>query len=199
MTETLQDKSIQEELRDAKVVEIPSELKKDTIIESGDVDLGGERMTVTELSNAGYIYVWDTRTFERAPVLSYMLPAKLRDKRPDGSFIWTTNDPKRLPKRGTLKCYLHKDSPEREEFDKMGLRVCKKSNIINVFEVKQHMIKKHPKEYQAIEDVRKEKERQEDRADTKLMREALTRNIGVKTIVEEKPPLYVSNKDKKLK
>ena len=71
----------------------------------------------------------------------------------------------------------------------MGLRTCKKSNITNDFEVKQHMSKKHPKEWQALEDQRKERERQEDREFQRTLYEA----IGKK---EEKAPLYVSDKDK---
>lgn len=193
MTEkdTLQDNEslIQEALRDAKLVDLPSKLKEDPVIHRGDEELDAP-MTVKELSSAGYVYVWDSRTFERAPVLYYMLPSILRRRREDGSFIWTTNDPKRLPKRGTLKCLLHKDSPDRKEYDKMGLRTCKKSNIINAFEVKQHMSKKHPKEWLAIEDARKEKERQEDRSFQRTLYEA----VGGKK--EEKPPLYVSKKDK---
>ena len=190
--DTLQENEslIQEALRDAKFVDVPSELKANPVIHRGDETLDAP-MTVKELSSAGYVYVYDSRTFERAPVLYYMLPSILRRRRDDGSFIWTTNDPKQLPKRGTLKCLLHKNSPERAEYDKMGLRTCKKSNIINVFEVKQHMLKKHPKEWQAIEDVRKERERQEDRSFQKTLYEA----VGGKA----KPPLYVSDKDKKIK
>lgn len=181
---------IAEQLRDAKLVDVPSELKSNPIIHKGDGELEAP-MTVKELSSAGYVYVWDSRTFERAPVLYYMLPQLLRTRRDDGSFIWTTNDPKQLPYRGTLKCMLHKDSPDRESYNSMGLRVCKKSNIINEFEVKQHMIKKHSKEWAAIEDIRKERERQEDRAAQKELYTA----IGGKN--KEEAPLYVSAKDKK--
>lgn len=195
MTEkdTLQDNEslIQEALRDAKLVDLPSELKKNPVIHRGDETLEAP-MTVKELSSAGYVYVWDSRTFERAPVLYYMLPSILRRRREDGSFIWTTNDPKQLPKRGTLKCLLHKDSPDRKEYDRMGLRTCKKSNIINAFEVKQHMSKKHPKEWQAIEDARKDRERQEDRSFQRTLYEA----VGGKTVGTSEAPLYVSKKDK---
>ena len=177
MTETLTDNEslIAEQLRDAKLIDVPSELKANPVIHRGDETLEAP-MTVKELSSAGYVYIWDSRTFERAPVLYYMLPSILRRRREDGSFIWTTNDPKQLPYRGTYKCLLHKENPAREAFDKMGLRNCKKSNIINEFEVKQHMIKKHPKEWNAIEDLRKERERQEDRADARLLRETLRGN-----------------------
>ena len=195
MTGTLQDNEslIQEALRDAKLVELPSELKVNPVIHRGDEELDAP-MTVKELTSAGYVYVWDSRTYERAPVLYYMLPSILRRRREDGSFIWTTNDPKKLPKRGTMKCLLHKDTPDREKYDEMGLRTCRKSNIINAFEVKQHMMKKHPKEWQAIEDMRKERERQEDRAFQRTLYEA----VGAKKeeVKEEKAPLYVSKKDR---
>ncbi len=186
---------IQEMLRDAKKVELPSELSENPVIHKGD-DALESPMTVKELTSAGYVYVWDSRTYVRAPVLYYMLPSILRRRREDGSFIWTTNDPKKLPKRGTLKCLLHKDSPDREEYDKMGLRTCKKSNILNEFEVKQHMSKKHPKEWLSIEDKRKEAERQEDRAFQKTLYEAVGSKVATFPITEGKPPLYVSDKDK---
>ena len=198
MTDTLQDNEslIQEALRDAKLVELPSELKENPVIHRGDEELDAP-MTVKELTSAGYVYVWDTRTFERAPVLQYMLPSIMRRRREDGSFIWTTNDPKKLPKRGTMKCLLHKDSPDRKLYDEMGFRICKKSFIPNAFEVKQHMSKKHPKEWQAIEDLRKERERQEDRAFQRTLYEAVGKKEEPKA--EEKPPLYVSDKDKRKK
>ncbi|KKN62198.1 hypothetical protein LCGC14_0514770 [marine sediment metagenome] len=191
MTDTLQDNEslIAEQLRDAKLVELPSELKKEPVIHRGDETLDAP-MTVKELTSAGYVYVWDSRTYKRAPVLYYMLPSILRRRREDGSFIWTTNDPKQLPNRGTMLCLLHKDAPNRKEYTEMGFRVCKKNNIINAFEVKQHMLKKHPKEWNSIEDARKDKERQEDRAAQRALYEA----VGGKR--EEKAPLYVSKKDK---
>ena len=199
MTETLQDNEslIAEQLRDAKLVELPSELKENPVIHRGDETLDAP-MTVKELTSAGYVYVYDSRTFERAPVLYYMLASILRRRRPDGSFIWTTNDPKKLPKRGTMKCLLHKDSPDRRLYDEMGFRTCTKSLIPNAFEVKQHMTLKHPKEWQAIEDLRKERERQEDRAAQKTLYEAVGGKVNPveEKPPEEKPPLYVSDKDK---
>jgi len=189
--DTLQDNEglIQEALRDAKLVELPSELKKNPVIHKGDEELDVP-MTVKELTSAGYVYVWDSRTFERAPVLYYMLPSILRRRREDGSFIWTTNDPKQLPKRGILKCLLHKDSPDRAKYDEMGFRTCTRGHIPNAFEVKQHMMKKHPKEWQSIEDERKEKERQEDRAAQRALYEA----VGGKKVGTAEAPLYVKDK-----
>ncbi len=199
MTEkdTLQDNEslIAEQLRDAKFVDMPSELKKEPVLHRGDEELDAP-MTVKELTSAGYVYVWDSRTYKRAPVLYYMLPSILRRRRDDGSFIWTTNNPHKPFKGGRMKCLLHKDSPDRAEYDKMGFRTCKKSNIINAFEVKMHMQKKHSKEWNAIEDMRKERERQEDRSFQKTLYEAVG---GKKTVGTSEAPLYVSDKDKIIK
>ena len=179
--DTLQDKRIEEDnesliqemVRDAETVELPNELKSNPIIHKGDGELEAP-MTVKELSFAGYKNVWDTRTYKWAPVLQYMLTQKLRERRPDGSYIWTANNPHKPPVGGHLKCLLHEDSPNRKEYDKMGFRVCKKNNIPNDHEVKQHMLKKHPREWDTIEDKRKEMERQEDRAVQRALFEAVS-------------------------
>jgi len=153
---------IEEMLRDAQVAEVPSELREHPVIHKGDEELPAP-MTVKELTSAGYVYIWDTRTYERIPVLYYMLPSKLRQRREDGSFRFTSTDPGKRPKAGTLKCFLHPDSPNRAHYDTLGFRVCPKSNIANPYQVTQHMRKKHAQEWAAIEEERKEKERQEDR------------------------------------
>jgi len=183
---------IQEMLRDAEKAEVLGELEKNPVIHKGDNTLEAP-MTVKEISSAGYVWIYDTRSFERLPVLYYMLPQKLRQRRPDGSFRFTTSQPKEQPYRGSIKCLLHPDSPDREEYDKKGFRVCLKSNITNEYQLEQHMVKKHKQEWIAIKEERARVERAEDR---KLQRALLNAQLGnIKE--EEKPPLYVSDKDKK--
>jgi len=172
---------IQEALRDAKPTELPGDLTANPVIHRGDETLEAP-MTVKEISSAGHVYVWDSRTFEKIPILYYMLPSKLRLRRQDGSFRFTTSDPHRLPKRGSIKCLLHKNSPQRVHFNELGFRVCPKDNITNQHELKQHMLKKHKQEWAAIEDERKERERQEDR---QLQHLILGKAVGAK--VEVKP------------
>jgi len=159
---------IQEMMQRVEKVELPSELTREPIIHKGDSTLEAP-MVVKEISSAGYVWVYDTRSFEKAPVLYYMLPAKLRQRRPDGSFRFTTVDPKQLPKRGTIKCMLHAEGENRAHYDTLGFRVCRKSNLTSPYQLKQHMLKKHPQEWAAIEEERKEKERQEDRALQRLL------------------------------
>ena len=172
-TQKTQEALIQEMLRDAKVGEVPSSLRTDPVIHKGDETLQAP-MTVKEISSAGYVWVWDSRTYEKIPVLYYMLPSKLRQRRPDGSFRFTTTDPGKLPARGTIKCMLHPDGENRKHYDELGFRVCLKGNITNQYQLKQHMIKKHPQEWAAIEAERTDKEKKEDR---ELQRLLLTNQV----------------------
>ena len=185
MEDTRNEAMIQEMLRDAKKVEIPSELMDNRVIHKGDGTLESP-MVVRHISSAGYVYVWDSRTFEKIPILYYMLAKKMRLRRKDGSYRFTTVDPKQLPKRGAVLCMLHKDAENREHYNGLGFRVCPKENITNLYQLKQHMLKKHPQEWAAIEEERKESERQEDRALNRLLLQSQV----------TKPPLYVSKKDK---
>lgn len=178
MTEDSQNKQIeqdnealiQEALRDAKVHELPGELTTNPIVHRGDETLQAP-MTVKEISSAGYVHVWDSRTYERFNVLYYMLPQKLRQRRKDGSFRFTTNDPKQEPKHGTIKCLLHLDGENRAHYDELGFRTCPKHNITNPYQLTQHMKKKHKEEWAAIEKEREDKERKEDRALQRLLLE----------------------------
>ena len=176
---------IEEMLRGADKANLPSDLTNNPVINKGDATLEAP-MTVKEITEAGRVWIWDTRTYQRAPCLGYMLTTKLRFKREDGSFRWTTRDPGKLPMRGSVRCLLHPDSENREHFNELGFRVCKKDNVTNPYQLKQHMIKKHPQEWAAIEEEKRERERQEDRELQKLL---LSRQA-------EKPPVYVSDKDK---
>ena len=163
-----QENLIQEMLRDAKKGEIPSELQSQPVLHRGDAELPAP-MTVKEISSAGYVWVWDSRTYEKIPVLYYMLPSKLRLRRPDGSFRFTTVDPGKLPARGSIKCMLHPEAENREHYNELGFRVCLKSNITNDYQLQQHMIKKHPQEWAAIKAEKEAKEKAEDRALQRLL------------------------------
>jgi len=178
---------IAEMLRDAKVAEVPSQLEP--VVHRGDTELPAP-MTVKELSNAGYVWAWDTRTLDKVPILYYMLPSKLKVRRPDGSYRFTTNDPGKSPKRGTNKCLLHADGPNRKHYNELGFRLCpsSKDNITNPYQVIQHMKKKHPQEWAAIEEERKIQERQEDRELQIGMLKSVTKT--------KEAPLYVSKKNK---
>ncbi len=176
-TATSDEALLQEMMSDAKVVDAPSELLAHRALVKGDESKDEAPMVVKSYSSAGYVQIWDSRTFEDALVLYYMLPSLLRRRRKDGSRIWTTNDPGQRPARGTYKCMLHADSPGRETYTEMGLRVCPKSNIRNAHEVRLHMLRKHPREWESLEEMRIANERKEDRD----LQHDLIRAVGGKT------------------
>ena len=166
---------IAEMLRDAEStkVELPSELSREPVIHRGDAEQPAP-MIVHKIDSAGYIYIWDTRTYAKVPVLYYMLPHRLRQRRPDGSYRFTVTDPGKLPQRGTYKCLLHLDDPNRVHYDELGLRTCPKADLNNLHQVRLHMAKKHPAEWAGIEEERKERERQEDRE----LQRAVLQSVG---------------------
>lgn len=190
---------IQEMLRDAKTADLPSDLKTNPVISRGDGTLPAP-MTVKEISGSGYVWVWDSRTYEKIPILYYMLPSKLRQRREDGSFRFTTTDPGKKPTRGAILCMLHKDGENREGYDALGFRHCKKSNITNAYQLTEHMRKKHPQEWNAIKAEKEDREKVEDRELQRMLLKSQIKEpakVEAPLTTDEKPPLYVSKKDKK--
>lgn len=177
VTETENKKLIEEMVREAETVNTPTETNKNPIVHEGDKDLDAP-MTITELSKRQWAYIYDNRTGERSLCNVNMLRQKLGQKRPDGSFVFTTSKPNIAPKRGNLKCMLHADSEKREYYDKLGLPSCRKSNLTAPYMVEQHMKKRHPQEWAIVERERTQKEKEEARAfQEALLKQALTPKI----------------------
>jgi len=138
-------------------------------------------MSLKTISSAGYKYIWDAKTGEKLPVLYYMVRDKMKQKNPDGSYRFTSYDPKITPFRGTVKCLLHPDSIKGMPYENLGFRVCKKSNLANQYQLERHMRLKHPREWESIDNERKEKERKEDRELQRAYLEALAASKGIQT------------------
>ena len=182
-----ENKQLLEEMeRDAEVAKEPGEIKVKDVLEKGDGEV--PPTMVTELSSAGWVYIYDTKTGDRSLCNRNMLRQHLRKKRPDGSTVFTTVDPGFRPPKGKLKCMLHKDSPDRELYDELGLPSCTKDNLKSKYQVIRHMQKRHKMEWETIEQMRKDKEKDEDRMFQRLLMEKATNT---------EPPLYVSEKKKK--
>lgn len=173
----------EEELRDAQAAQEPGQ-KWDTVISEGDDDWKGT-MTGTALTSAGYTYIYDTVTSERSLCNNNTLAQHLKKKRPDGSFVFTTRRPATPPKRGALKCLLHPDSPNRDQYDELGLPTCRKSNLTSPYQVTRHMQKRHKMEWATIEQERINQEKEEEREFKRLL------------VSQAQPPVYVSEKKKK--
>ena len=185
-TQTIQkgnETDIEEMLRDAKKAPEPGTL--DTVIHRGDADQPAP-MTLAQLSSAGWVYIYENTDGQRSTANRNMLSQLLKVKNRDGTPRFTTRKPDYEPKRGTLKCLLHREDPNREHYAEIGFVTCPKSNITSPYQVTQHMRKRHPVEWATIEKERTDRERKEDRE--------FQRNL----MTTMKPaPLYVSKKDSK--
>ncbi len=139
----------------------------------GIIHQGNETVPMPMVSmkptSAGYVYIYDNVTGERSITNRNMLPIQLKKRRPDGTTVFTTVDPKIKLKRGGLKCLLHPDGPDRDYYNHLGLSVCEKSNLTSPFQVTRHMQKRHKMEWETIEAERKEEERKEDKEFKKLL------------------------------
>jgi hypothetical protein len=134
------------------------------------------RPKIKWLSSAGYVYVWDNRTGEQSTINNNMLATQLKKRRPDGSRIFTTVDPKIPVKSGNLKCMLHRKDPNRRHYDELGLPHCRKENLTSPYQVKRHMQKRHPQEWATIQEEVTRKEKEEERQ----FREALIKGTAKK-------------------
>lgn len=153
---------------------IDAENAPETQVERIVIDKGaGDSLpvSVSSISGNDYVWVYDTQTYERSRICKNMLPLQLKKKRADGSRVFTTVKPKEKPVRGTFKCMLHPDAPNRQHYDEIGLAVCHKDNLTSPYQVKRHMQKKHKDEYASIleekadaDKAREESNRERDRA-----------------------------------
>lgn len=152
---------LEEAVRTAEKAKEPGETKVGEVLETGGEETGPTK--IASIESAGYVYIYDTRTYERSVTNKNMLRDQLKKKRPDGSHVFTTVKPKPAPRRGKQKCWLYPSDPNRGEYDRLGLPVCMKSNLTSPYQVTRHMQKRHPAEWATIEKERTDKEKEEDR------------------------------------
>ena len=164
-----QEQSIHEMLRDAEVAEEPGDIKAGQVVGNS----GGMTMTALELQSAGYVYVYDNRTRDRSMVNLNMLEQQLQKTREDGTYVFTTQKPEFERYYGELKCLLHADDPNRDEYDRMGLPRCNKANLVAQHDLKMHMEKRHRREWASIDGQIQEEERLRDRERDDRLADAL--------------------------
>lgn len=161
-TQILEDNDILIEEMITEATNAPEPGDNEVIVHKGDKEQPAP-MTMSVLASAGWVYIYETKNGEMSVANRNMLPMLLKLTNPDGKRRFTTRKPNYAPKQGTIKCMLHTDSPERSLYDEMGLPYCRKSNMQNKYSVIQHMQKRHPMEWKAIEQNRIDIEKQEER------------------------------------
>ena len=144
--------------------------------------------SVSEVSSAGYVRVYDNRTGDPSTINRNMLPTQLKKKRDDGSFIFTLRDPGFRPTIGAVKCRLHADDAERTLWDAWGFAVCGKANLKTEFDRIRHMERRHKTENMAIHEYESrlkgdelEKDRRADREMQRTLLEAIVSRLPKET------------------
>ena len=109
-------------------------------------------MTLSDIASAGWVRVWDVRTREVSLVTRNLLRSQLGKRDDRGKPIFTTVEPELGPARGHLKCPLHASSSDRKNMDRFGFVACPKANLRTPLDVRTHMQHRHKREYEAIEE-----------------------------------------------
>ena len=120
-------------------------------------------VTVSSLESSGYVYIYDTETAERSITSQDRLAQKLQQLRSNKTRWFTTVKPDFAPHRGTLKCLLHPDDPDRRLYASWGFAECTKANLTTEFQVTRHVQVRHRMEWQTIEAEQERAEREEER------------------------------------
>ena len=129
----------------------------------------------SSLESAGYVYVYDVRTGSRSLVNRNMLPAQLGKHDEDNQRIFTTIKPNIEPPKGTYRCLLHGDDPNRAHYDQMGLARCNKSNLVSEHQVNRHMAARHRTEWETIQQEQIRAEKDEERAFQRTLMSAIAK------------------------
>ncbi len=163
-----------------KAQQAPSAGASVEVVHKGDENVPVP-MIAHRQSEAGYVFIYDTRTGEQSRANRNMLLQLLKAKRADGSTLYTTIKPAVEVKRGEMKCTLHETNPQRTRFNELGLPICRKANLTSPYMVMQHMMKRHPTAFKLLEEERIENERLDEKA---LRAELLHRMDTTKPPVE---------------
>lgn len=129
----------------------PGVVEMSDIIRQGATQFPGE-VVVQALESAGWVVVWHTETHEPSYVHRNSLVTQLNKRLANGERAFTLIDPGQKPWRGKVKCLLHSERGERADWDDLGLPVCNKADIPNMYQLRRHMTLKHPSALKAIQD-----------------------------------------------
>jgi hypothetical protein len=170
------DEQVAEQLRDFKINQIQNTTSAE-LFSPADTEvstaLEGQGFKITK-TQADKIVVYDKNGVP-STILKYMLSKKLQQG-------FTLEDPgNRI--MGSILCYLHPESEEREWLDSIGLRgrTCDpqfgrhKSQIPTEWDRELHMKHKHKKEWETISRAEQRRERQEAMQFQRTQAEALER------------------------
>ena len=114
------------------------------------------------------VTIWAFADGEEIEIPEHLLASAMQKKDAGGNWMFTQNK-EEAPAYvgGTVLCFLHADSPERESgvLDKIGLagKRCSKDNLASEHSKRIHAVTRHSKEQEAYQDYLDREEKREDR------------------------------------
>ena len=159
---TTDNRPVAELIAEAEAAPEPGNFDRRRVIHSMSDEFPVD-VTVASLESSGYVYIYDTETAERSITSQDRLTQKLQQLRSNKTRWFTTVKPAFAPHRGTLKCLLHPDDPDRRLYASWGFAECTKANLTTEFQVTRHVQVRHRMEWQTIEAERERAEREEER------------------------------------
>ena len=145
---------------------------------TGDAEDWPFAIDMDTLDHNGYVVVYHRVTREPSIILLDALAKQLKKIDPEtGQLAFQLERPKSPPYRGTLKCYLHADDPDRPKWDQFGFVTCRKHNLPSDYQREMHMQRKHRMEWQAIQRDRTERDRAERREFEQLLMKQIVAGV----------------------
>lgn len=121
------------------------------------------------------VRIWSMQNGEEISIARKLLENTLRKTLPDGRYAFTARKEEApVYRKGTLKCFLHPESPEREILNEIGLSgiTCPAASIANAHSKRIHAQHRHKQEWEAFSDYLASQEREEDREQRRMQLDA---------------------------
>ncbi len=123
------------------------------------------------------VTIYRSDTGEPVPVPEYMVKNVMGNRLQDGRFAFVAKkEDAPVYQPGTAKCFLHADSPEREDLKELGLSgiTCPAGNLANLHSKRVHGQRRHKQEWAALQELVKDRKeakqeaRQQEQLDATL-------------------------------
>ena len=171
------EKSLEELLIDAEEVNEPGSLREGRLLHSGNDEVPMP-MGVASLEFGGHVYVYHTQTGDRSRINSNMLAMQLTKTLEDGSRAFTTEKLPFEPAKGSIKCMLHPDDPNRAHYDSLGFATCQKQYIPSPYQLQLHMSGRHRLENATIAEEAERAEKEEEREFQRMLLQAAANGVA---------------------
>ena len=142
---------------------------------SGGIETLATPQRISQKSSAGHFYIYNPRTGDRSVTNGNQLRQQLTKRDPfTGELMFVPRDPGIRPRVGTHYCLLHPKNPESAKWLAMGLTAClKRGAFQSEAEARRHLQRKHRSQWEIMEQVRGETERDESRSQAVLLSKAV--------------------------